>query len=177
MPPTRASAKIASASASAQVQKVSQKRPTGNTVVHASAARAAARSATSARDDSFVDPRERKALALLQGLAAAIGRIAEADPAVAAAVQLPKGVTLLDVAVAVDAAVARVERPDSPCYSPNSPEAPPSPDYAPSSPNYYYYPSAADPRPPSHPGSPRYSPNAPKAPASPRYAPSPPDVR
>ena len=141
MPPTQASAKIiASASSSAsssvsaqQVQKrATAPRPTGNTVVRASAARAAGRAAAaaatrSARDnnnnDGFVDPRERKALALLQGLAAAIGGIAQADPAVAATVQLPKGVTLLDVAVAVDAAVeraeravARVERPDSPTH-------------------------------------------------------------
>ena len=135
MPPTQASAKFASASSvSAQVQRrATAPRPTGKTVVRAGAAGAAGRAAaaaatrcaTSARADSddddsavFVDPRERKALALLQGLAAAIGGIAQADPAVAAAVQLPRGVTLLDVAVAVDAAVdravARVARPASP---------------------------------------------------------------
>ena len=193
MPPTQASAKFASASSASssvsaqQVQKrATAPRPTGKTVVRASAARAAGRaaaaaatrSATSARADSddddddddsavFVDPRERKALALLQGLAAAIGGIAQADPAVAAAVQLPRGVTLLDVAVAVDAAV---ERADSSCYSPNSPEAPSSPDYAPAYTDYYYHcayeyrpdctcKGCVAARPPSN--SPRYAPSSP----------------
>ena len=157
MPPTQASAKIASASSSssvsAQVQKrATAPRPTGKTVVRASAARAAGRAAAaaatrSARDN---DSARSRALAQLKDLAAAFGGIAQADlRGLAAAVQLPNGVTLLDVAVAVDAtveraerAVARVERPGSPCYSPNSPEAPPSPSYAPSSPTVNYYPCA-----------------------------------
>ena len=154
MPATPASA--ASSAKSSSVQKYSPKRRTGNTVVRASAARAsgraAARSAASARVDSC------GALSLLRGLAAALARIAAAKIDVAAEVQLPQGVSLLDVAIAVDAAVARVDRAAHPPHD-----------------NAAYYPSAADPRPPSHPGSPRYSPNAPKAPPSPAYAPSSPN--
>ena len=92
MPPTQASAKIIFASASskvsAQVQKrATASRPTGNTVVRASAARAAGRAAAAAATrKSASAASERKALTLLQDLADAIGRIADADPAVAAAV-------------------------------------------------------------------------------------------
>ena len=130
MPPTQASAKIIASASS----KVSQKRPTGNTVVRASAARAAGRAAAAAATRSAscalpLDSERKRALAQLKDLAAAFGGIAQADlRGLAAAVQLPNGVTLIDVAVAVDAAVvravravARVERPGFPSYSPSSP--------------------------------------------------------
>ena len=76
---------------SAQKQQVQKRatapRPTGNTVVRASAARAAGRAAAAAATrKSASAASERKALTLLQDLADAIGRIADADPAVAAAV-------------------------------------------------------------------------------------------
>ena len=138
MPPTQASAKtimIASASSASQKQQVQKRatapRPTGNTVVRASAARAAGRAAAAAATNAEERKKKRALVAQLKDLAAAFGAIAQADMlrGLAAAVQLPNGVTLIDVAAAVDDAVeraeratARAERPRSPsCYSPNSP--------------------------------------------------------
>ena len=171
---------IASASQKQQVQKrATAPRPTGNTVVRASAARAAGRAAAAAAtrkmmmsttsttsaggggasDEEEERKKKRALVAQLKDLAAAFGAIAQkADMlrGLAAAVQLPNGVTLIDVAAAVDDAVeraeraaARVERPRSPsCYSPNSPEeAPSSPDYAPAYTTDYYHHCAYEYRP------------------------------